>query len=727
MRSIQRHRIHHRYEGGGIHRLVFLPVLAVLFLNACHPEYDKFERPEWIGGKIFQTLESMTGVDSFRICLRRTGYDTILNAGNYSVFAPDNEAFQEFLADHPHYRAITDIPAEELLDLVRSHMIQNPWSRDQLQQANEEGWIDPWDRYHREPWGYKRQTLNREPNRRYWVKYDIPGRAWKIVDSTESTDFRIVYQPSRKYVPVFFDRYMELAGLSSRDFEFYFDRPFERGFQYFEGARLDPEDYFAENGFIFKLDRVVPPLRNAEQLLENPGGTQNYSRFLEMIRLFPQFTYNQTATNAQEGVDEGREVPKLYDLDYDTLVFDVHEEMTGRYSFDEMTSTRYHYGLVAPNDEAIQDLIDQVITVRSGDSTRWPTFNATPGYIKKIIVNTHMSRSPIHLKDMENGFLNGEWDTVFVDPSVVVEKHYGSNTSFIGVSEAVVPRAFLSVTAPVYLRPQYKGFMNGLELCGLTPFLKRRNGNYAFFVVQVGDDYFNGWNKSAIIDRMLDQVGQWVPHERARKEFIPTYGGNYILYDTLRPPVRLEEPTDNGRTYSAGSFLRIRNRYIFWVLFESYRAFWELIQKAGLLDFHAGELYLINERELYTVFAPSNSALSNFQPDSMSTEELQQFVKYHFVWGDHVFTDGNQPEGDYRTLRIEKSSGSYFTEYSTLHLHPEPDRIGIYEGRADRPGNLVWTVAEDGNNTNYMTITRTESGKRVTSCIIHRIDTVLVY
>lgn len=699
-------------------RVVFLYLFVMLIMASCQPEFQKFESPEWIEGKLFQQLQSIPGTDTFQICLIRTGYDTLLNGSNFTVFAPDNKAFEDYFEAHAEYSSVYDIPEDELKALVKSHIIQNPWSRDQLKMANEDGWINKRDPENDKPWSYKRQTLYKEGNRKYWIKRESGGNII-IVDSTESSILRTVYQGSRKYVPIFFDHYMDLAEIGSEDFDFYFDRPYEAGYMYLSGAQLSPIDHFAENGFIFILDRVVPPLKNVEQMLESSDLGHDYSMFLELIYLFPSFLTNEYQTNQQPGVEEGQEVPTLYDLKFEDLAFDIHSEFTGDQVFDENTATRYHYGMLAPTNKALQDLIDNVLTVQSGDSTRWPSFDMVPRHIKKIIINSHMSELPVYLSDIQRGFLNNLWDSVFVDPATVIEKQYCSNASFMGLSQAIVPAAFSSVTAPVYLRPQYVGFMKGIELSGLGPVLKRRSATYSFYAVQVGDAYFDNFTQESAINRLLNQVGTSIAREKARKEFIPTLGGNFILYDTTRRPRQLEEPTYNGKTYAANGFNWPKTGHLYWILKYDFPAFFELMEKANMVNNTWGQLNFVNETEFYTVFAPSDEALSLFHAETLTREELQQFIKYHFVEGDIIFTDGNKLPGPYQTLRLDEASSDHQPVFTSLNISPEPDLIRIY----DQAGSLICDIPEHWEHSNIM-FGRNNPNYQ-TFGVIHSIDSVL--
>ena len=89
---------------------------------------------------------------------------------------------------------------------------------------------------------------------------------------------------------------------------------------------------------------------------------------------------------------------------------------------------------------------------------------------------------PSILQIFNSGYYNGENDLITIDPSSIIEKKFGSNCSFIGVDQVIVPRAFSSVTGPVYLLKGYSRVMYAIEQAGLLPALKRINKDYMFFV-----------------------------------------------------------------------------------------------------------------------------------------------------------------------------------------------------------------------------------------------------
>jgi len=106
-----------------------------------------------------------------------------------------------------------------------------------------------------------------------------------------------------------------------------------------------------------------------------------------------------------------------------------------------------------------------------------------------------------------------------------------------------------------------------------------------------------------------------------------------------------------------------------------------------------------------------------------------EFLKYHFVKGEKIFTDGKKPWADYETLRIDESTTQYSTYYSTLNIKPGPDKIEIL----DADGNPYVTILEGPGMTNIMVATDSDPNPSSTSdldytttSVIHRINNVLI-
>ena len=152
-------------------KILSIAVLAVLVICAigCKKE-DIYTRPSWLAGKLFSQIESKPELSTFASCIKRIGYDSVINvSGSYTVFAPNNDAFELYFEEHPEYGSVENIPFQELEKIVKFHIVQNPWSAEQLRQLDVNGWIDTLDADNDEPKGFKRETLLRDANTNYGV------------------------------------------------------------------------------------------------------------------------------------------------------------------------------------------------------------------------------------------------------------------------------------------------------------------------------------------------------------------------------------------------------------------------------------------------------------------------------------------------------------------------------------------------------------------------------
>jgi len=702
--------------------------LGLLVLFSCeNDKHDIFKRPDWLAGKVYTQLKELPELSTFAKCIELTGYDKILDvSGSYTVFAPTNDAFNAWFQTHPTYKRIEDIPLTELDRLVKYHIVQNPWSKNQLRQLDVFGWIDPKDLTNNEPRGFKRETLLLERD----VKYGILGERrnlrnyLSIVDTTASPWRRREAKDSRKYAPIFYKEYFDIYELNSSDFEFYFNRPFESPSDiYYAGGKILGDEVFAENGFVYKIDRVIEPLKNAYQILNNKTGPHSYSQFLDFINTFPEFQYNPQKTLNQPGASEGLAVDSLFDLTYPLLTFNINRERTkappSTFGLPQNVAIRYHHGLIAPTNQAFESFINEYFV----GGNRWGSLRNTPDHIKRIIANTYMSINPIYPTDLAKGFYNGELDLITVDHSDIVQKEFGSNATFIGVKNAVVPRAFKSVTGPIYLQRGYSRVMYAIELAGLLPALKRQNQNYMLFVESdenlrqdsslVYDEARNrfsafmlspgsfqefGLTQTDLRVLLMNHVALTQPKGLARKEFLPNMAGNYLIVNnqtgevsgtesTTRGfggsqivqefPVQISTNADNGKTFEINNWFSFSSIGLYARISSSYPAFHNLIRLAGFDLDKEFRYSFISESEVYTVFVPTNEAVAAYNTQGMSVEELRRLVLLHFVPGQIIFTDGNKPAGYYETARISEASSQFATFYTQMNIRPEVDVIRI--------------------------------------------------
>jgi uncharacterized surface protein with fasciclin (FAS1) repeats len=748
---------------------IFFTGLCFLLIISCQEDIDKYERPEWLRGKLFTQIQAVEGLDSFAVCVKLSGLDTIINkSGSFTVFAPMNQAFQKYFQESSVYNKVSDIPKDELERIVKYHIIQNSWTIAQLMALDIYGWVNPADPVNNQPRGYKRQTILRDENKSYYTRFD--RGQYLIADPANANGHRMVFISSPKYSPMFFDSFLSSAGLDGNDYEFFFDGGYSLGRMHFAGARIIDSEIYSDNGIIYKIDRVVTPLKNAEEILQTEYDGYSFSDFLGLIYRYGQLDANMVETARQPGFAEGMDVDTLYNLTFPELTFNINSELTNPVNTPATFSIRFQNGMVAPTNQALSNLFTEVITGPS----RWPNIASVPPILYRIIINSHMSNNPVYQKDVTQGYRNGENDIVWLDPSSIIHKEYGSNSTFVGVNKAIVPRAFSSVAGPVYLQPDYTSYRSAIEFANILPVIKRENENYSLFVIpdvilssdsslvsmaspsnpnvtiirsyDRGERRFVTRNRSDMITQLFNHIGTTIPTRASRREFIPNMAGNYIVFDwennivtggaqsvfgykgdsvVYLQPEPLDVPADNGVTYNINGWLSFPQSDIYTVT-GRFTEFFKLLQRAEMVDNIYFKLKFLTEGEIYTIFIPSNEALLNYDTSNMTKEELRQFIRYHFVKGDIIFTDGKKHQGQYSTLRVDESSTTFTTRFTNIYLKPGFDFIDILNPN----GTLYYRINEQPGITNIMVAEDTDPSPAIQNHItigaIHVIDKVLV-
>jgi hypothetical protein len=328
-----------------------------------------------------------------------------------------------------------------------------------------------------------------------------------------------------------------------------------------------------------------------------------------------------------------------------------------------------------------------------------------------------------------------------VDESSIVQKEYGSNSTFIGVNKPIVPRAFSSVTGPVYTRKGFSKSMFAIEASGLLSALKRKGANYSFYVesdantsldssfIQEDKRFYAimlapsvrqvSFTTEDLRLLFLNHVGTEIPKGVARKEFIRNLAGNYIIIDNVTKEVRGSSPTtygyrgnrvvnviprqistnaDNGVTYEIDNWFDFSANSMFNQISAYFVKFHALMKKAGLSDDKLSRYTFISDNQTYTALIPSDSVINTINTDVMSTSQLRNFLLTHFIQGDIIFTDGKRPAGYYETARIDETSTQYNTVYSQIRLIPGIDKITI---PAKEGGNYL--VVNESQKTNQIT------------------------
>jgi len=581
--------------------LLLLGIFFSLFVGCEElPEREKFQRPDWLPGKLFTTVSVQENLTMFTECLRLTGLDTIIDvSGSWSVFAPTDEAMKMYLSENS-YASISDIPLEELIRITKFHIIQFPWSLEQLKSLGVDGWKAV-DDGNSNPYAYKRETILKNSPDKYWIKSGNK-KEMIVIDSIISGKYKRVFVQSRKYVPIFYDVYLAKNVITSQDYKFYFDRAYESGNVYYAGAKILKSDILSENGIIHTIDRVVSPMLNAKELLEKEVGSETYNLFLELVYwYYPNFEPNLIATFNQPASRFGAIADTLWDLNYAALAFNLHKE---RFDIISQTLIR-HNGLIAPTDETFRKFIDGTLTIKSG-FPHWPDYKSLPNDVVNLIVAQNFMSSPLYPSKSQYQKIFKGANRFHQNEENIIRKDFGSNCTFIGIDSYNPDRVFTSVTGPVFCRPGFSIFRRAMAYSGVLDAIANHKGKLYFFPIPDNalmadsslivnwidkDTYsFMAYNKmkhqmeglgsNTLKNWILNQVGTSTNNASTGKEIIRTLGGKNITWDhsnntiqgtfpgtfgykgdikVISNPIPLDEPADNGKSLSVKNWFNFGN------------------------------------------------------------------------------------------------------------------------------------------------------------------------
>lgn len=791
-------------------------LLLMVLLFGCKDKDLVYDRPSWLSGKIYEQLSNRAELSIFKECVdRHSEYKDILAKTNLlTVFAPNNQAFEEYFATNPYgYKKVSDMPRSVVRGIVEYHIIFNAWNTTQLTITDGKGKIDPTDPNRNEPTAFKKRTVYQDSI--YQIRVADDRFQPRIVRSG-GTSSRKVFNYGYKYAPIFYSSYLDLMELTSDDYEFFYNRPFESSSLYYAGAKLVPDEGTtvnvnipAENGFIHIIDKVVPPVPNFEQrLLASEGQSHSYVKFLDLIRSYPILEEDIDKTQSQPGYNQGINTDPIFLAFYNPnmMPFSIGLELLdGANSGND--NAVLHNTLFAPTDEAFDKLIDEITGYPN-----WRNYQDLPDEVKELIIRSYCRFGSTYKKDLEKGFLNYEGDSLFggfgtLGLDNIVDKEFLSNGMFMGLNEPIIPRALSSVAGPIYLRQEYDLYRKLLNYNGILSTLKNTSERYTCCVIDnstfaqdsflnvydqelmlggqlrriYGFSYFDRRDESAAekwytrddLGLLLNMIMEEEPTGNADLEFVKTLAGNYATFerqldgrivlqgsdasmrgissqDTIIYPKKLADfEADNGTVLEVSAFLNFSTVTKLFGTVKTLGAgqkasnnttitkygFYDLLVVADLVDPIRSEFKFTADGQFYTVCIPTLQALADYeevegiQLHLLPKEALQQFLKYHFIQGALLFTDGKSPSGYYKTMRLSETSTNLNKVYNSIEMGSSPDNLEI----RDINHNPYISIKPNRGRTNVLTYnsgTAAENSLYVphyTTGVVHMVDAVLVY
>jgi len=703
--------------------LWFSILISIFIFTSCEKKFDEYYKvPEDLIGTILQVLEEDGNYTQFIKAVEMVEYDDVLGVtGNFTVFAPDDNAFAEFFTENG-YTSLEDIPLEELKSIVYYHIVFWAYSKFMLLYGLGIQNVD----IEYSTQNFKQPTKFIPP---MTVEYDTIGRK-----------FTVYHEP--KFIPVYSDEFFAEFDLSaSANYSILYPGSSYGGFNV-DRAKIVEYDVPAQNGWIHKIDKVLVPPDNHDDILEK---MDEFSTFRDLVNKNTNYEFSYTYTYAQDNNGDVNEDGVL-----DSLFLKMNSIFPSGSSPD-VENVKYNgqqniLTVFAPTNQAFQDFF----------------INHTRGYaslysIGKYWMNwylQHYISTNYWPTDFSTLTEDWEWDLTssMVDCNVTEGDIYyiqmASNGPFCGINKYFLPKIYESVAGPIFGDSEHEWFCEALVFYMADKMLNEEGLEFTLFapsnsaISAAGYTFrsgLGGWglyskfNPLSPIprDEATDIVkthivfGQMSEADFEAGTFIETsqrsaigveengiYAGGDLTLSHMESP---EMVSGKGIIYKIDRMLISPNNSIFEIIskpniYPQYQKFYQLCYNAGLflLDENQYPLSLNNLSigTYYTCFIPTNAALEEGILNGTvpgDADSLEQFLRYHFVES-VIFSDGKK-SGQFNTTRIDEQSGY---EFNTIEIINQKYDLKI----KDKLGNLRNVIS-----ANHMA----QDG------VIHQIDSILLF
>ena len=737
-----------------IKRVVLLVLVGSFVLSGC--QKDKFDeyygRPDSLADPIYQQLVAKGNFTTFLKLIDKAAYKDILSkAGYWTLFAPNDAAFQVFFQENgiANAEAVTKEMAEKI---VKYALVYNAFRTDRISDYQSNiGWVPNL--------AYKRRTAYYDG----FYKEMVKGVETVIFSSNRNnsaatgTPYYVDGDNNNKYVPYFHEKFVTAAGISAIDYNYFFPNEPYTGFN-FIGGNVKTADIIAENGIIHEVTKVSLPLPNLDQYL---AGKSQYSLFKSILdKYLVTYQVNELATRRYQ-ILTGK-TDKVYIKVYNAgLAFSPNNENFIKTTDNDGQSDGY--SMFVPTNTVLQNFIDTKIL------ENYTSLDALPQYILVDLINSHLWANTVWPTKFASGLNLLEEEARFDRTSDIVDRQLLSNGLFYGTNKVQESNTFFSVYSKPYLNPnytlmtralneEYKRIINNIKvkftIFMMSDQLLRAKGfdydpirfEWIYTAPSPGIRVAGGLARARIQrilythivatpNNELNNIATTTGFIRSGDRDIP---GEYIKWNnnkvvaagnedagTVVNITRFEN-TSNGRVYYTDNLLEYSERGIGLKLAalaapsgSEFKRFFDYLNNSPLYSSNrlTGVINGVALGTSYTLLVPNNASIaaaitagllpaSTTPTATVDIEKVIAFIRYHIVAKNTVAADGNQD----------------ISSSETLYKDSNDEIVAV------RITNAVNNLSFTGqNNSRTATVINTSSNNLADRTLIHLVNNYLDY
>ncbi len=732
------------------HFLAGLFAAGILGITGCDKHQERYEEPPWLGGSSIETLEERGNYTIFLDLMEKANYTDPITKQLFTLFVPDDDAFRDYF-ESVGISSVDDLTKDQAVNLFTLHVLRNPRSRYYL--IYEFVWSE-----FQGPKGEYAALFHRKPTPSTSIPYMETVR-YVPPPAVGQNEVRIYTE--NKNVPLWSAEFFNDFGGAEDGSDYLFMYPGStwelnyppslKGLNWHNAMVIpNPEipdelEVRTASGFIYFLDRVVPPIPSIEEYLI--ANQDKYGLYYDILQQFATYISPQT--------DEQRRVE--YRKSYD-LVFDLADE----WGPERPPMPKRMWSAFIPPDNILQTYLDNNILKYYG------SIDSVPRITLFYVLQSQLSASLVVKSKLDEGYFNAFGDATDLASEDLVSGYMCSNGVVYESKRVLEPNVFITVPGTLFFDKEYSTLLFALNQANILSSISNPDADVTVFATTNDDleKYGIRYNATSDVVEFRGPVdGKWsamrtnelnmfaqdqvvkgkLSDLNGAGRYVELNSGNFIYYSNNQ--VLAAENQAKGEVATVQNILEndyngylvkmdhpIESRIVlghilygdysdttlseFETICEDLRLltakFKDPVTKENIpaLKFLAGSDY-------WTAFIPTNEAMEKARAEGIIPREiptssegkdsLTNFIYYHFIRDDVIFDDGEQ-SGIFETNQTYTDTVDNVIRNSTVEIINSPENLSV----KDLSGQVVTVEHENANIL-------------VRKGVVHKINSVLKY
>ncbi len=745
--------------------LVALVAVVMFGMTGCEDHQERYQDPPWLGGSSIETLQERGKYNTYLALMEKANYTVPITKQLFTLFVPSDSAFDAYFKTRPDgKRSVNELTKDEAVQLFTLHVLRNPRSRFQLiyefawnEEQGPHNQITPGGGYVYVPQGEYASLFHRKITPSTSIPYSEVVKYYP----PDKVGQELLIYTGTKNIPLFTDEFFGDFGGSPDGSDYLFMYPgstWKKGYtpnmkgMNWHNAQVIPNpeipteyEVRTASGFIYFLDRVVPPMPSIEEYMR--AHLDKYGTYYDVLQRFANYTTSK--------VDEQNRVQwrKSY-----TDVFDLAEELGP--STNTAVPPQNMWTAFLPTNDILQQYLNNTVL------KYYPSIDSVPRVTLFYILQTQLSARMVLMSQLNKGYFNAFGDKTDLSQSDIASGYMCSNGVVYESKKVLEPNVFTCVPGLLFIDKNYSTLLYALDAANMLSSLANPDADVTLFastnekleeygirynttntVIEFRSPADGKWNPMSTTDLVYfaqDQIYKGRLSDFSGEEtFVETTSGNYIKYGNNS--VATGENVASGKLASVneviendvnGYLIKVENpvmsRYVmgqYLVADPEVSDFTKLLTDAKLLDMRYKDpitkevipnLKFLAAAKYWTAFIPTNAAMAKARAEGLipakyptstaGKDSVNSFIMYHFVKDDVVFDDGKK-SGNFKTNRTYKSEDGKTTLNATVLIsNTIPKNLSIQ----DISGQVV-------------NLDHAKANILVRKGVCHKIDTALKY